>query len=272
MLTTNTGASMGAALGTTIPQGANYSDKVTYQVVFSTPGDYYLYMRFTMFENSINGGNNTYLNEDSFYVPPDFNKDPQLDWTPSGAGGANNGGYTEGFGAFGFMQILDYQGNGTRTQHHTDTNYWEGNFHWNQVTSSQFLNPATQGEPGSNYNYVVTPAMVGVPQNFTIASREPGVTPDVFLFSTHTNLMNDYTQEQLDQLLQPKLYISPSGGGVVISWPTSASGYVLESTTSLSPTSWTPVMDGIDPATLVGNRYNLPVTPVGTKFYRLRQL
>jgi len=43
--------------------------------VFSTPGDYYTYMRFTMFEN---GGNvNTYTSEDSFFLPPDFNKDPE---------------------------------------------------------------------------------------------------------------------------------------------------------------------------------------------------
>ena len=211
-------------------------------------------------------------------MPPDFNLDPQFDWVPPGTGGSDDGGYTEGFGAYGFNNILDYQGNGSRTPRSTDTNYFEGNFHWNQIQVSQFLNSTTftnaDGSPraGNPFHYVVTPAMVGIPQSFTIAFREAGVTPDVFLFSTYTNLLNDYTQEQLDQLLQPKLYISPSGGSVVISWPTSASGYVLESTTSLSPTSWTPVMDGIDPATLVGNRYNLTVTPVGTKFYRLRQL
>ena len=167
------------------------------------------------------------------------------------------------------MQILDYQGNGSRTQHHTDTNYWEGNFHWNQCISSQFLNPVTQGVPNNPFHYVVTPAQVGVPQNFTIAFREAGVTIDLFLFSTHTNMMNDYTQEQLDQLLQPKLYITLAGGNAVVSWPTAPCGYVMESTSSLSSPSWTPVPD---PATIVGTRYNLTVAPTGTKYYRLRQL
>src|SRR6266436_2219591 len=71
LLPTNSTASMQAALGTIGAGFSRFSDKVTYQMVFSTPGDYYLYMRYTMFENSANGGNNTYLNEDSFYLPPD---------------------------------------------------------------------------------------------------------------------------------------------------------------------------------------------------------
>jgi len=195
MLATNTGASMQGALGTLGPAFGLFADFVTYQVVFSTPGDYYTYMRFTMFEN---GGNvNTYTSEDSFFLPPDFNKDPETDWNPPGNSGNNDGGYCEGCcGGAGFLFILDYQGNGTRTDHSSgaNSNYWEGNFHWNQLYSSQFLNPVTQGAPGVPFHYVVTPAMVGVPQNFTIAYREQGVTIDLFLFSTHTNMMNDYTQ------------------------------------------------------------------------------
>src|ERR1044071_2714322 len=70
-----------------------HGDKVTYNLQFATPGTYYLYMRFTMFEN---GGNTAhYLNEDSFFLPPDFDKDPQNDWPLMDAGG-QNGGYTEG--------------------------------------------------------------------------------------------------------------------------------------------------------------------------------
>src|ERR1044071_6841045 len=49
--------------------------------------------------------------------------------------------------------------------------------------------------------------MVGVPQNFTIAFREAGVTIDSFLFSTHTNMMNDYTQDQLDDLFVNKVAV-----------------------------------------------------------------
>jgi hypothetical protein len=111
--------------------------------------------------------------------------------------------------------------------------------------------------------------MVGVPQNFTIAYREQGVTPDLFLFSTYTNLLNDYTQEEVDRLiLQPKLSISRVGADTVIAWPLAASGFVLESTSSLTSPSWTPV---IDSAAIVGSRYSLTVTPTGTRYYRLKQ-
>src|ERR1051326_4932778 len=46
ILATNTSASMQGALYTQTTFGP-WGDKVTYQVSFSTPGDYYLYMRFT---------------------------------------------------------------------------------------------------------------------------------------------------------------------------------------------------------------------------------
>jgi len=276
LLPTNSNASMQAALGTIGTGFSRFSDKVTYQMVFSTPGDYYVYMHFTMFENSPNGGNNSYLNEDSFFLPPDFNKDPQFDWEPPGTAGTDDGGYVDGCcGTAGYLHILNYHGDGSRTDHSTDTNYFEGNFHWNQVLAGQFLSATiftnADGSPraANPFHYVVTPAMVGVPQSFTIATREPGITIDVFLFSTHTNMMNDYTQEQLDQMiLQPKLYIAPAGANVLVTWPTPASGYVLESTSSLSAPSWTPETAA---ATIVGTRYNLTVAPAGTKYYRLRQ-
>jgi hypothetical protein len=273
ILPTNSTASMQGALGTLGPATfGRFADKVTYQMVFSTPGDYYMYMRFTMFDNN---ANNTYLNEDSFFTPPGFNLDPQNDWPIPGTSSADTGGYTEGCcSSRGFLFILDYQGDGSRTDHSTDTNYWEGNFHWNQLFVSQFLSTIHTNEDGSPrqgnaIHYVVTPAMVGVPQNFQIAYREPGVTPDLFLFSTHTNLLNDYTQEELDQLiLHPKLGIVRSGASVVLSWPGAASGFVLESTSSLTSPSWTAVMDS---AAIVGSQYNLTVAPAGTKYYRLRQ-
>src|SRR6266516_8136968 len=135
---------------------------------------------------------------------------------------ADNGRYCKGCcGNAGFLFILDYQGNGSRTAHNNTEvpNYWEGNFHWNQLFASEFLSGIHTNADGtararSPFHYVVTPAMVGVPQNFTIAYREQGVTPDLFLFSTYTNLLNDYTQEQLDQLLVSKVAVQDSGNVV----------------------------------------------------------
>ena len=71
VLGTNTTASKKGALFTQTAFGLHI-DKVTYQVQFATPGTYYLYMRFTMFDNA--GGNGNYLSEDSFFLPPDFDQ------------------------------------------------------------------------------------------------------------------------------------------------------------------------------------------------------
>src|SRR6185369_14661135 len=170
----------------------------------------------------------------------------------------------------GFLYILDYQGNGSRSDHSTDTNYWEGNFHWNQLFASQFLNTTTftnaDGTPraGNPFHYVVTPALVGVPQGFQISFREPGVAPDLFLFSTHTNLLNDYTHEQLDALLlggAPLAItsVSSSGGNVTIHWA-GATGVLLQKTTTLpNSASWTDI-----PSTLGNSTYSEPLTATPT--------
>jgi hypothetical protein len=281
ILATNTTSSHKGALFAVSPNFTRFFDKVAYRMTFSQPGDYYVYMRYTEFESGVNLAN--YGNEDSFIFPPDFNKDPQFDWVPQGTTGADDGGYIEGFGAHGFNMILDYHGdtNGpgaaSRTEYHTaaNTNVMEGTFHWTQLFISSFLNGAitnADGTPraGNAVHYVVTPGMVGIPQSFTIAFREQFVAIDQWLFSTHTNLLNDYTQAQLDQqYLSPGMTISSSGGNVVVSWPASASCFILESTPSLSPVNWTAVQQG---AALSGSRYNLTLTgPTGNQYFRLRQ-
>jgi hypothetical protein len=175
---------------------AAHADKVTYQVQFATPGTYYLYMRFTMFEN---GGNEAhYLNEDSFFLPPDWGKDPQTDWPLS-----DRGGYAEGCcDAAGYLYIPEA---GVRVNHGAGDEagraYWEGNFHWNQLISSQFLNAETQGEPNVPFKFVVTDAQVGQPLDFTISYREGGTTIDLFLFSTKADLLQDFSPERLDAVL-----------------------------------------------------------------------
>src|SRR5437867_934665 len=147
VLGTNTTASKKGALFAQSPNFGLHADKVTYQVQFATPGTYYLYMRFTMFDNA---GNGNYLSEDSFFVPPDFDKDPQTDWPLTDPANGRNGGYTEGCcGSAGFLHILNQGGGGTRTDRSGDTNFWEGNFHWNQLMSSQFLASGVSGEPGT---------------------------------------------------------------------------------------------------------------------------
>jgi len=266
VLGTDSTASKGGALfGQTI--FGQYADKITYHVQFARTGTYYLYMRFTMFENG--GSTAHYLNEDSYFVPPDFGKDPQIDWPLSDRGGYCEGGLSQS----GFLWILDSCTDGARIDRSTDTNYWEGNFHWNQCISSQFLNPTTQGEPNYPFRYEVTSNNVGQKLIFTIGYREGGFTPDLFLFSTHTNLMEYYTQDELDQLFaRPKLKIQLVGANAQLSWPATAAsaGYQLESTSTLVPASWIPVPC---PAPDVGGDRNSVMLDAsnGSAYYRLRQ-
>ena len=253
---------------------AQWVDKVTYKVQFSTTGMYHLYMRFTMFEN---GGNVAhYLNEDSYFLPPDFNKDPQNDWELIGPSG-RTGGYVEGCcDTAGFLRIPEVGTGGIpRVDHGSDTNFWGGNFHWNDLISSQFL-AADTGVPNVRFKYEVTADKVGHPLNFTIGYREGGVTIDLFLFSTHTNLLDVYTQVDLDRLIlgtstvQPQLTIALSGTSAVVSWPTSATGYVLESASNLSTPGWTAVTT--PPVVVVGDKNTVTVTgATGTQYYRLKK-
>jgi len=271
VLGTNTTASKKGALFTQTAFGLHI-DKVTYQLQFATPGTYYLYMRFTMFDNA--GGNGNYLSEDSFFLPPDFDKDPQTDWPLTGPNGSN-GGYTEGCCASaGFLYIPEVGGGGVRVAHTTDTNEWEGIFHWNDLLSSQFLVSGTSGEPAVRQKYEVTPSMVGHPLNFTVSYREGGSAIDLWLFSTHTNLMEFYSQTDLDGLFinpRPKLGISIAGTQAVLSWPTSAVDVLLESTSTLTPPSWTPVTT--PPPVVIGdqNTVTLDVVASRSAYYRLKK-
>src|SRR5688572_6100464 len=139
---------------------AEHADKVTYKVQFATPGTYYLFMRFTMFENG--GSEGSYGNEDSFFVPPDFGKDPQTDWP------LPRDGYTEGCcDAAGYLYIKDEPG-GSRNNHFAadeERTYWEGNFHWNELISSQWNVPENTGAPNVRFKYEVTPDKVGTPRS-----------------------------------------------------------------------------------------------------------
>jgi hypothetical protein len=115
--------------------------------------------------------------------------------------------------------------------------------------------------------------MVRRPLNSAISYREAGVTIDLFLFSTHTNLMEFYSQTDLDGIFinnaGPKLDTSLAANKIVISWPTSATDYALESTTSLSPPNWTPVTT---PPVVNGEQTSVTIDVVvgGNAYYRLK--
>ena len=85
--------------------------------------------------------------------------------------------------------------------------------------------------------------------------------------------MEFYSQTDLDGVFinneWPKIGTSLAGTKAVLAWPTAAVDFVLESTSTLSPPSWTRAMDS---AVVVGSRNTLTVAATGgPKFYRLRQ-
>jgi uncharacterized repeat protein (TIGR03803 family) len=74
----------------------------------------------------------------------------------------------------------------------------------------------------------------------------------------------------LGSVSAPTLTIFPSGANVILTWPTDAAGFTLQSTTNLvSPAVWT----NVSPAAVVVNgRYAVTNSTSGTqKFYRLSQ-
>lgn len=66
----------------------------------------------------------------------------------------------------------------------------------------------------------------------------------------------------------PRLRAVPAGGGVQISWPYGAAGYVLESSISLETPVWTAVNDAVE---IVAGQNSVAIsTTAGARFYRLR--
>ncbi len=66
----------------------------------------------------------------------------------------------------------------------------------------------------------------------------------------------------------PALGVTQSGGFVLMFWPISDSGFVLETSSSLSPANWVPVPN---PPIQLGNEYLESIQMTGTnQFYRLR--
>ena len=116
-----------------------------------------------------------------------------------------------------------------------------------------------------------------VPTNTVSASRLIDVTAwkgqQVELFfglmgGTSTNATLEVDNIRFYSLQPPSLSIQYTNGGIALSWPSSAAGYVLQSTTSLISPDWEPVTNvpAITPDSyLLTNSY-----PAQTTFFRLR--
>lgn len=66
----------------------------------------------------------------------------------------------------------------------------------------------------------------------------------------------------------PALTITPSGSGVVVSWPAEFTGFVLQETSDLTTTNWVGVTNSVN--VVGGENQVLISSPAGNNFYRLR--
>ena len=71
--------------------------------------------------------------------------------------------------------------------------------------------------------------------------------------------------------LLPSLNALPNGNELILSWPTNAVGFTLQSTPNLTPpVTW---IDSANPPAVIGTQFTLTNTPSGpAHFYRLRML
>ncbi|HXE42283.1 MAG TPA: hypothetical protein VN516_04590, partial [Candidatus Baltobacteraceae bacterium] len=100
-------------------------------------------------------------------------------------------------------------------------------------------------------------------------------TGAVTISQTGTNLVlqatNSFGESGLANPIKvmnlPTVTTSPSGNTLYIFWPIDPSGFVLETTTNLSPANWIPVTA---PPIQIGSQYLQPITVSSTNsFYRL---
>jgi hypothetical protein len=131
---------------------------------------------------------------------------------------------------------------------------------------------------GIGTNYLFSISAKYIPTNQFSASRMidvsayAGTTNQLFfgfLGGTSTNATLQIQNIQFYSLQQPQLNIVPMNGGALLAWPTTAAGYVIESTPSLTSPVWetatnVPVISG-------GSYILTNYWSDQTRFFRLRQ-
>ncbi len=178
--------------------GGDFADQVGYSLEFANPGNYYLYLRYSLYDLRSLVDNN-YGNEDSIYLPVlSIDQDPADQELKDSRDG--NVGLTkiidgvEYFPEDGcrlleepwILSDEECDAEGVRGEEQ-----FEGQYHWQTAEWGNGLGPA---------NYEVEEA--GVALDFAVATRERGTSLDVMIFSQSPDL----TPEDLDALL-----MSPEG-------------------------------------------------------------
>ena len=199
ILTADTNASGGAALFHNLGGGGN----AVYNLQFAIPATYYLYSHHTFYNRD---SNTNYGNEDSIYLPPSFNANSRDSWIDYEGVDGSIEDPIEKIGDSnrdGWMPLhKDVMSAGeVETHNSTDEDFWDGQFHWSfmGVAADMDSNNNWLSDNGHGIRYEVAEGDAGTVLDFEISAREPYGAIDGFLFSTSPTLLEDYTQEQMDE-------------------------------------------------------------------------
>lgn len=142
--------------------------------------------------------------------------------------------------------------------------------------SYAFLVLGPDGKPlpsqlGAPYLLADSPGGLGTTVNFHNLKYSPGSDSFVVAYTSNAGVTYlaalQITSSHLAPTTPPSLGISRSGVSVVLTWPTSAAEYLLQSSASLTPSGWEP--SGLTP-TVEGDSNKVTVSPTApTRFYRL---
>lgn len=234
----------GSAIWSQANQGSSHQDMAQYDLKFITPGTYQFFLRHSLYDSGT--APTTFLNEDSIFLPPAFNKNSHSDWigaeildfddndvtvdVPTPGEALDPDGYKPAIGdhindgllelVFGRWKSAEDAGGSsadiTPGSGHSDA----GHFDWyNRPTFTG--TPAGGGFDGfyaSKVEYTVTPEMVGQTVTFEIGVREVNVTIDGFMFIQTSNIypnmdiLDLYTQAQLDAAILPQPVVGDYNG------------------------------------------------------------
>jgi hypothetical protein len=226
----------GTAIWSQANQGSAHEDMAQYELKFITPGTYQFFLRHSLYDSGTTPA--TFLNEDSLFLPPAFNKNSHSDWVGAEVLDFNDADLTvdipnpgEALDPDGYQPtIADHMNDGllelvfgrwksaedaggssadiTPGSGHSDA----GHFDWyNRPTfTGATATGGFDGFYGTKVEYTVTPEMVGQTVTFEIGVREVNVTIDGFMFIQTENiypnmdLLDLYTQEEVDAAILPQ--------------------------------------------------------------------
>ncbi len=209
-----------------------HSRTAVYELKFMTPGTYQFFLRQSLYDSN---NNNSFLNEDSIFLPPEFNKNSGFDWIgfqglsfdendvtvdiPNPGDALDPDGWKPQAGDHerdGLLELANWgiKDKGVWVAHTpSGTLSANGNFNW-------YNRPAYQGttQPGNTFDgffgmkneFTVTEEMVGQTVTFELGLREVNVAIDGMLFIQTSNiypnmdLLDIYSQAEVDAAILPQ--------------------------------------------------------------------